>query len=263
MGIPALVAFVFILGLRHGLDADHLACIDGLTRYNHRMNSRITRWIGTLFSIGHGLIVTSIAFIIGNITEGFTIPDVLDTFVTWFSIFSLFLIGTLNSYNLLKVKTGAAQLQGVKGRFIPRFLRETTNPFLIIVIGAIFALAAETVSQTSVWALAAGHNYMPFVLGAIFTLGMILTDTVDSWVAYKVIGNTGRSGRSVSRLMGWLVVTLAFGVAFYEAVSFFHPVEDALPELIGIVAFLFMFAAFLVVLVRDKWQKGVDEGGGI
>src|SRR6185369_2632513 len=30
----SLVAVVFMLGLKHGLDADHLAAIDGLTRFN-------------------------------------------------------------------------------------------------------------------------------------------------------------------------------------------------------------------------------------
>jgi high-affinity nickel-transport protein len=33
----ALAALVFLLGLKHGFDADHLAAIDGLTRYNARL----------------------------------------------------------------------------------------------------------------------------------------------------------------------------------------------------------------------------------
>ena len=32
----ALLGLVFVLGAKHGLDADHLAAIDGLTRYNLR-----------------------------------------------------------------------------------------------------------------------------------------------------------------------------------------------------------------------------------
>ena len=32
----ALCALVFLLGMRHGFDADHLATIDGLTRLNRR-----------------------------------------------------------------------------------------------------------------------------------------------------------------------------------------------------------------------------------
>lgn len=39
----ALLGLVFMLGLRHGLDADHLATIDGLTRFNA---PRRRRWLG-------------------------------------------------------------------------------------------------------------------------------------------------------------------------------------------------------------------------
>ena len=37
----ALCALAFVLGLKHGFDADHLATIDGLTRYNARANPRL------------------------------------------------------------------------------------------------------------------------------------------------------------------------------------------------------------------------------
>ena len=37
----ALCALAFVLGLKHGFDADHLATIDGLTRYNARTSPRL------------------------------------------------------------------------------------------------------------------------------------------------------------------------------------------------------------------------------
>ncbi len=40
----ALCMLAFVLGARHGFDADHLATIDGLTRYNARTNPR---WPGS------------------------------------------------------------------------------------------------------------------------------------------------------------------------------------------------------------------------
>lgn len=40
----ALVLLVFVLGLKHGFDADHLATIDGLTRYNARTNPGLARF---------------------------------------------------------------------------------------------------------------------------------------------------------------------------------------------------------------------------
>ena len=45
----ALLALVFVFGAKHGLDADHLATIDGLTRYNLRQAPARARWCGSLF----------------------------------------------------------------------------------------------------------------------------------------------------------------------------------------------------------------------
>ena len=59
-GLPAdalgLAALVFLLGLRHGLDPDHLAAIDGLTRAGTREGAR--RWCGLFFALGHGVVIT-------------------------------------------------------------------------------------------------------------------------------------------------------------------------------------------------------------
>src|SRR6185503_13335699 len=49
-----MAALVFVLGLRHGFDPDHLVAIDGLTR------STNSRWCGLFFSLGHGVAVTLI-----------------------------------------------------------------------------------------------------------------------------------------------------------------------------------------------------------
>ncbi len=52
---------MFVLGLRHGLDPDHIACIDGLTWSTLEHNHKLAPWVGTLFALGHGLPVTGIA----------------------------------------------------------------------------------------------------------------------------------------------------------------------------------------------------------
>ncbi|MGZ4112143.1 MAG: HoxN/HupN/NixA family nickel/cobalt transporter, partial [Tumebacillaceae bacterium] len=117
MEIISLLSFVFVLGLRHGLDADHLACIDGLTRYNIRQGRATARWVGTLFSFGHGAAVASIGVVLAMVSQQFTFPDYFDTVVTWVSIVSLFLIGTLNILNLIRTGKEASsyELRGVKG----------------------------------------------------------------------------------------------------------------------------------------------------
>ena len=37
----SLLILTFVLGMKHGFDADHLATIDGLTRYNIRSKPRL------------------------------------------------------------------------------------------------------------------------------------------------------------------------------------------------------------------------------
>ena len=59
--LMALSLLVFVLGLKHGFDADHLATIDGLTRYNSWTRPGLARYCGALFSLGHGTVVIAIA----------------------------------------------------------------------------------------------------------------------------------------------------------------------------------------------------------
>jgi nickel/cobalt transporter (NiCoT) family protein len=255
----SLIFLVFVLGLRHGLDADHLACIDGLTRYNWRLNRPIARWVGTLFSFGHGLTVTCIATILGIFMRHFHIPGLIEALVTWISVVSLFGIGTLNAYNLLRIKSGSIesfQMTGIKGKLLPRFVQKTTNPFLVILIGSLFAIAADTVSQTSMWAIAAGNseNYMPFIMGIIFMVGMMLTDTIDSMLTFRIINQSNLLGQSASKVLGWVIVFLAYGVSFYEAFTFFFPRIELNFEIVGIIIFILLVLCFISLSFRLKKQ---------
>lgn len=258
-----LILIVFILGIRHGLDADHLAFIDGQTRYNWQVGSPIARWVGTLFSFGHGLVVASIAIILGLFTKNFEFPLYFGTFATWIAITSLLIIGTFNVINLLETKASNSHyhIKGIKGKFIPRILRETTNPFLIILIGGLFALAADTVSQTAVWALAAANSsgYLSLILGPVFMLGMMITDTIDSWIAHRMLTQSSKIGRTASRMIGWLIVALAYSVAFYQIFTFFNPVIELDFEMVGIVFFSILLLSFGFVTLFGRLKAGSQK----
>jgi high-affinity nickel-transport protein len=259
MTLSALLFLVFILGLRHGLDADHLACIDGLTRYNWRMRSPIARWIGMLFSLGHGMVVVGVAVIIGLVSEHFAFPRFFDSISTWVSIVSLFLIGTINTYNLLssRSKTEHFQLRGFKGKLLPKIARETSNPIWIALTGAMYALAADTVSQTAVWALSAGESgrHLALWLGVIFMAGLVLTDTVDGLIVFRMVKDTSRAGVTASRIMGWLIVVLAYGVSLYDLVTYFLPTMSVDFERVGAFAFFVLLAVFAVLTVHSRSHR--------
>src|SRR3954467_5884766 len=63
----ALVGVVFMLGLKHGVDPDPLAAIDGLPRFNAGRRPLLSRWSGLLFSAGHGVVVTTVAIVVATV----------------------------------------------------------------------------------------------------------------------------------------------------------------------------------------------------
>ncbi|MFC7440412.1 sodium:proton antiporter [Laceyella putida] len=256
MGEWSLFALVFVLGLKHGLDADHLACIDGLTRYNWNKQRPMARWVGTLFSLGHGLVVTGVAVIIGLISRMFSFPGYFDQMATWLSIITLLIIGTLNISNLVKRTNDQKEFQpqGVKGKWLPKAFRETTNPFVIVMIGGVLALAADTVSQTSVWAMAAGNGskVMPLLLGLTFTIGMVITDTLDSVIIYRSLKSSDKTSQWASITMGWMIVLLAYGIGLYELFLYFNPQAELELEWLGVALFMIFFLFFLIISWRKK-----------
>ncbi len=60
-----LVSMALTLGISHGFDLDHLAAIDAITR-TVRDNRFLSKMVGFLFSLGHGIVVILISLIIGS-----------------------------------------------------------------------------------------------------------------------------------------------------------------------------------------------------
>ena len=64
---PAFLAFAvaaYLLGLRHAVDADHIAAIDNVTRKLMQENKRPVG-VGFFFSLGHSTVVVLIAMLVG------------------------------------------------------------------------------------------------------------------------------------------------------------------------------------------------------
>ncbi len=91
-----LVLIVFVLGVKHGMDPDHLATIDSLTRFNSQHRPRLARWSGFLFSMGHGLVVTAVAAAAAMIMTDWSPPVWLEHFGAWVSIAFLLALGCVN-----------------------------------------------------------------------------------------------------------------------------------------------------------------------
>ena len=125
----ALVLLVFVFGVKHGFDADHLATIDGLTRFNARANPRWARFCGTLFSLGHGAVVVAIALAVSLLSRHWTTPEWLEVSGAWISIGFLTLLGVLNLRAVLAAEAHEmVQPVGLKGRWLGRLGRSERTP---------------------------------------------------------------------------------------------------------------------------------------
>ena len=69
----AVVALV--LGMRHGVDADHLAAIDAMTRCNAQARPALARRTGLWFSVGHGTVVLAVAFGVALTAHAWAAPE--------------------------------------------------------------------------------------------------------------------------------------------------------------------------------------------
>lgn len=212
----ALAAVVLLLGLKHGFDADHLATIDGLTRCNARAQRRFARFCGALFSVGHGLVVLTIALVAGVVSRAWHTPQWLEVSGAWISIGFLTLLGVINLHAVLAADPGEVVAPaGLKARWVGR-LATVQHPGLVVLVGALFALSFDTISQSALFALAAarfgglGHVV---ALGALFTGGMIATDAINGlWIA-RLIARADALARIASRVMGLSVAAVSLLVA--------------------------------------------------
>src|SRR5947209_3130901 len=98
----SLISVVLLLGIKHGLDPDHLAAIDGLTRYNAASRPRLSRWSGLLFSIGHGAVVTAVAVAVATVATEWRAPQWVEHVGSWISIAFLVLLGVANLAAVLR-----------------------------------------------------------------------------------------------------------------------------------------------------------------
>ena len=214
----ALLTLVVVFGAKHGLDADHLATIDGLTRYNLRHAPTRARWCGSLFSLGHGAVVMTIALIVGIATTHWQVPAWMETVGTWISIVFLTLLGLLNLRAVLLTAPDAVVAPvGVKAGLLAR-LQSASHPLAIAAVGALFALSFDTMSQAALFAVTAtqhGGVSHALILGMAFTGGMLLMDGINGlWIA-RLLSRADHRARVASRVMGLMVAIISLSVAAF------------------------------------------------
>ena len=199
-----LIPLAFALGFRHGAEPDHVAAVDALTRLHP------SPWTGALFAIGHGAIVTVLAFVVNvsaKTLEG--AAPMLEALAPWILVG----LAALTILRLLR-------------RDDPNVRRHWGRPVGgALVTGALLGLGAETASQISALALAA--HVAPLAVGLTFTLGLVVLTGVDGVFAARLASARDERIREVSKRFGWAVAIITLALAALQFSKMDLPYAEA------------------------------------
>ena len=199
-------AISYSFGLRHAVDADHIAVIDNVTRKLMQENKRPVS-VGLFFALGHSTIViamsVSIVLATALIQKDFpSLKEIGELIGTGVSAFFLLMIAMINTFVLWdvfklfhRVKRGGTyneqtldqslNQRGLIGRFFRPLTRLVSNSWNMFPIGVLFGLGFETASEVGLLGISAASaaQGMPvwsiMLFPALFTVGMCLIDTTD------------------------------------------------------------------------------------
>jgi len=205
----------YILGLRHGFDADHIAAIDNTTR-KLLNDGRRPLTVGTWFSLGHSTIVSGMVvglviateYVQRHIGQFAAVGAVLGTLI---SGAFLLLIGLINLVIVAEVyqifrglrdrKLDERQLEdqlqkrGFLYRYFGRLFRIIEEPWQIYPIGVLFGLGFDTATEVTLIAISitvgvsgAIPLWAVLILPFLFACGMVLSDTLDGFAMRYAYG---------------------------------------------------------------------------
>jgi high-affinity nickel-transport protein len=199
----ALLAYTF--GLRHAVDADHIAAIDNVTRKLMQEGKRPAS-VGLFFSLGHStfviiasLMVYAAASALKSQIEAIrAIGGVVGTSISAFFLISIAIINTVILRGIWatfqKVREGGDYTDenpdmllggGILGRIFRPFFRMLSSPWQMYPIGLLFGLGFDTATEVALLGISAAAAAKGLsvaamaVFPALFTAGMTLVDTTD------------------------------------------------------------------------------------
>jgi high-affinity nickel-transport protein len=239
----AILAYSF--GLRHAVDADHIAAIDNTVRKLVRDGQRPIG-VGLFFSLGHSTVVIGLSFIIAAsaalVANLPTLRSVGALVGTSVSAAFLLLIGLVNLAVLVGIwrmfrRVSAGQgydvetledfldRRGLLARLLRPVMRLVGHSWQMYPLGILFGLGFDTASEVALLGMAAtsAGSGLPVVyimlLPALFAAGMSLVDTTDGVLMLGAYG--WASVKPIRKLYYNLNITLvsviiAFGVGGLE-----------------------------------------------
>lgn len=246
----ALASLAFVFGLRHAMDADHIAAIDSITRrLLYDGSPRIS--VGLMFSLGHSTVVVGLSLLL--IVSVQQVQESLKHLMTFGEIFGgavsailLLAVGAANSLALWKSlrnhrengdsATPATKSLSIGGGFLTalpgRVLCVVNSNWKIYGVGFLFGLGFDTASEIAILVISAGaaSRGMPLwhclLFPLLFTSGMTLIDTLDNILILSACTwalATPRGTRYYNAAMTLTTVFMALGIAVIEGWGLFLP----------------------------------------
>jgi len=220
-GQPVLLgaaSLAWLLGLRHAVDADHIAAIDGATRklmHGERHGRARPMLTGLYFSLGHSTVVwlaaIGAALVASAASPGLArVREIGGVIGPGVSVLFLFAIAIANLFVLASLvrafrrgRDGEATDEELADRLVPGgplarlfrpLFRLVTRSRHMFLIGVLFGLGFDTATEIMVLGIsasAATHGaaiWSILVFPALFTAAMSLVDTLDSALMARAYG---------------------------------------------------------------------------
>jgi len=201
----ALLAYSF--GLRHAVDADHIAAIDNVTRKLMQDGKRPVA-VGLMFSLGHSTIVivgaaaiAGTALALQHRLDGVrNIGSVIGTLISAFFLFAIALVNLLVLRSIyrafVRVRRGEPYVEedfdlllgnrGFLSRLFRPMFKMITRSWHMYPLGLLFGLGFDTATEIGVLGISAteaskGLSFWAIlVFPVLFAAGMSLIDTTDN-----------------------------------------------------------------------------------
>jgi len=208
--VPVLLGTAFLaysLGLRHAVDADHIAAIDNVTRKLMQEGKRPVA-VGFLFSLGHSTIVLIGAAAIAGTTLALqqrlralrNIGSVVGTSVSAVFLFTLAIVNLVVLCSIyrtfVRVRQGEPYVEedldlllgnrGLLARVLRPIFRMIKRSSHMYLLGVLFGLGFDTATEIGLLGISAAQAskslsfWSILVFPALFAAGMSLVDTTDN-----------------------------------------------------------------------------------
>ena len=287
-------AIAYGLGLRHAVDADHIAAIDVATR-KLMHDGRRPLTVGLAFSLGHSTVV--IAATLGIALTAFALRTRFDAFrdiggTIGTAVSATFLLA-LACVNLMILRDvwrryrrapahahdGAHRHRrdGLLSRLLRPLFRFVSKSWHMYPIGVLFGLGFDTATEIGLLAIAAAQAsqglpiYTVMLFPALFTAGMTLIDSTDNVLMIHAYGWAMDDPQrkllyNASITLVSAIVALAIGGIeaaglLADKLALTGPVRDALDALgerfgtLGYAIIALFIVCWIASILFHRWQR--------